>query len=103
MSNSGASQEAIEFHYDMPASFFALWLGQGMTYNAARYYGPDITLNEAQADKITHHLNAAGVDENHRMLDIGCGWGTLLNAGMRDRGAGEAIALTLRPLSRDCI
>ena len=26
--NSGASQEAIEFHYDMPAEFFALWLGK---------------------------------------------------------------------------
>ena len=36
MSHSGASQEAIEFHHDMPASFFGLWLGQSMTYTAAR-------------------------------------------------------------------
>ncbi len=29
--NSGASRDAIEFHYDMPADFFALWLGKSMT------------------------------------------------------------------------
>lgn len=81
MSHSGASQEAIEFHHDMPASFFGLWLGQSMTYTAARYTRPDMTLDEAQADKIVHHLNAAGVDEGHRMLDIGCGCGTFQQPG----------------------
>ena len=81
MSHSGASQEAIEFHHDMPASFFGLWLGQSMTYTAARYTRPDMTLDEAQADKIVHHVNAAGVDEGHRMLDIGCGCGTFQQRG----------------------
>ena len=38
--NSGASQEAIEFHYDMPADFFRLWLGKSMTYTAARFSEP---------------------------------------------------------------
>ena len=43
--NSGASQEAIEFHYDMPANFFALWLGKSMTYTAARYADPAMSLD----------------------------------------------------------
>ena len=46
--NSGASQEAIEFHYDMPAEFFALWLGRSMTYTAARFTAPGMTLDAAQ-------------------------------------------------------
>lgn len=99
-SNAGASQEAIEFHYDMPADFFALWLGQSMTYTAARFTDPDMSLDEAQAEKIRFHLDGAQVGEGSRMLDIGCGWGTLLTRGIEDRGAAVAKGLTLSPLQK---
>ena len=102
-SNSGASQEAIEFHYDMPAAFFALWLGESMTYTAARYVRPGMTLDEAQRNKIAHHLDAANVSEGARMLDVGCGWGTLLKTAVTERGAAAAHGLTLSPLQRDHI
>ncbi len=98
--NSGASQEAIEFHYDMPANFFALWLGKSMTYTAARYADPAMSLDEAQADKIRHHLDAAGVDAGGRVLDVGCGWGSLLKSAVQDRGAVSATGLTLSPLQQ---
>ena len=101
--NSGASQEAIEFHYDMPAEFFALWLGNSMTYTAARFTRADMTLNEAQDDKINYHLDSARVGEGYRMLDIGCGWGTLLKAGVERRGAALAHGLTLSPLQQQYI
>jgi cyclopropane-fatty-acyl-phospholipid synthase len=101
--NSGASQEAIEFHYDMPAEFFALWLGNSMTYTAARFTRPGMTLDEAQDEKITYHLDAANVGPGHRMLDIGCGWGTLLKAGAEHRGAKSAHGLTLSPLQQQYI
>jgi len=101
--NSGASQEAIEFHYDMPAEFFALWLGKSMTYTAARFSEPGMTLDQAQADKIKYHLDAANVHENGRMLDVGCGWGTLITKGVQDCGAAASHGLTLSPLQRDYI
>ncbi|WP_146348143.1 class I SAM-dependent methyltransferase [Phaeobacter marinintestinus] len=101
--NSGASRDAIEFHYDMPADFFALWLGKSMTYTAARFTRSDMTLDEAQADKINYHLDAAGVEKGHRMLDIGCGWGTLLKSAVELRGAGSAHGLTLSPLQQKYI
>ncbi len=101
--NSGASQEAIEFHYDMPASFFAQWLGQSMTYTAARFIRDDMTLDEAQQNKIDYHLDSARVGPGHRMLDIGCGWGTLLKAGVTQRGAASALGLTLSPLQQEYI
>ncbi|MEM7318376.1 MAG: class I SAM-dependent methyltransferase, partial [Pseudomonadota bacterium] len=98
--NSGASQGAIEFHYDMPAEFFGLWLGQSMTYTAARFTRPDMTLDEAQLDKINYHLDAAAVRPGHRMLDIGCGWGTLLKSAVELRDASAAHGLTLSPLQK---
>ena len=96
--NSGASQEAIEFHYDMPADFFRLWLGSSMTYTAARFAEPGMSLDAAQADKIRHHLDAANVDKGAHILDVGCGWGTLLKAAISERGASVATGLTLSPL-----
>lgn len=102
-SNSGASQEAIEFHYDMPAEFFSLWLGQSMTYTAARFSREGMTLDEAQLDKINYHLDAAAVREGSRMLDIGCGWGTLLKSAVELRGAASAHGLTLSPLQQQFI
>ena len=96
--NSGASQEAIEFHYDMPADFFALWLGESMTYTAARYSKPGMSLDEAQRDKINYHLDSAKLAKGGRMLDIGCGWGTLLKTAVSERGAASAHGLTLSPL-----
>jgi cyclopropane-fatty-acyl-phospholipid synthase len=101
--NTGASREAIEFHYDMPAEFFALWLGKSMTYTAARFTRLGMTLDEAQIDKINYHLNAARVRQGHRMLDIGCGWGTLLKSSVELRGAGSAHGLTLSPLQQKYI
>ncbi len=100
---SGASQEAIEFHYDMPADFFALWLGRSMTYTAARFMRDDMTLDEAQLNKINYHLDAARVADGHRTLDIGCGWGTLIKSAVELRGAGAAHGLTLSPLQKQYI
>jgi cyclopropane-fatty-acyl-phospholipid synthase len=96
--NSGASQEAIEFHYDMPADFFRLWLGKSMTYTAARFSEPGMSLDQAQAEKIRHHLDAANVGPGGRVLDVGCGWGSLLKAAVTERDAGSAMGLTLSPL-----
>jgi cyclopropane-fatty-acyl-phospholipid synthase len=101
--NAGASQEAIEFHYDMPAEFFKLWLGESMTYTAARYSKPGMSMDEAQLDKINYHLDSAKVSEGGRMLDIGCGWGTLLKSAVNLRGAASAHGLTLSPLQHEYI
>lgn len=84
----------------MPAEFFSLWLGKSMTYTAARFSSRDMSLEEAQEEKINFHLDAANVAQGSRMLDIGCGWGTLLARGMQDRGAAMARGLTLSPLQK---
>lgn len=101
--NAGASQEAIEFHYDMPPEFFALWLGKSMTYTAARYAESGMTMDEAQINKINYHLDSAKVKSGGRVLDIGCGWGTILKTAVTERGAQSAHGLTLSPLQHKYI
>lgn len=62
-----------------------------------------MSLDEAQLDKINYHLDAAQVAKGHRMLDIGCGWGTLLKSAVELRDAGSAHGLTLSPLQKEYI
>jgi cyclopropane-fatty-acyl-phospholipid synthase len=100
--NAGASPEAIRAHYDVGNDFYRLWLDATMTYSSAMWRGPDdaAPLHEAQERKIDWHLRNSGADSAARILDIGCGWGGMLRAAVRQRAAGaaeveQAVGLTL--------
>jgi cyclopropane-fatty-acyl-phospholipid synthase len=69
-----------------------------MTYTAARFIEPGMSLDAAQAEKIRYHLDAANVATGSRVLDVGCGWGSLLKTAATERGAASATGLTLSPL-----
>jgi cyclopropane-fatty-acyl-phospholipid synthase len=96
----GATKDAIEFHYDVGTDFYALWLDPSLTYSCALW--DDIEGDEsetpvlaaAQQAKLDHHLDNAGVGERCRVLDVGCGWGSLLAAASA-RGATDLTGLTL--------
>ena len=93
----GASPAAIRAHYDAGNGFFAAWLDAGLTYSAGRWRsGGRIagTLEQAQRQKLDWHLNAAGVGAGTRLLDVGCGWGSLLSRAVTDRDAALAVGLT---------
>lgn len=85
---------AVRHHYDVGNAFFRLWLDPGLTYSCAMPAGPDDTLAAAQARKIAHHLDAIDAGHCARVLDVGCGWGGVLDAAL-ERRAGEAVGLTL--------
>ncbi len=80
----GASPAAIEHHYDVGSDFYKAWLGAELVYTAARWSPhPDRTvvresLDEAQRAKLDYHLRALALSRGGRLLDIGCGWGSLL-------------------------
>jgi cyclopropane-fatty-acyl-phospholipid synthase len=101
---SGASAAAIRHHYDVGVDFFRLWLDPSLTYSAARWRDPvsgtavAATLAEAQIRKLDFHLAAAGIGPGSRLLDVGCGWGSLLERALSRFGAASACGLTL---SRD--
>ncbi|MBV9992184.1 MAG: class I SAM-dependent methyltransferase [Alphaproteobacteria bacterium] len=99
----GASPQAIQHHYDVGTDFYRLWLDDSLTYSAARWNGPDSTLESAQRDKIDFHLRAVGAGLNTRLLDIGCGWGATLLRAVDEYGARGCTGLTLSRAQHDHI
>jgi cyclopropane-fatty-acyl-phospholipid synthase len=92
--NPGASLEAIQYHYDVGNSFYRLWLDGSLTYSSALWEDND-TLEMAQLRKIDYHINQARAHEAKRVLDIGCGWGSVLKRLVAAYGVGQAAGLTL--------
>lgn len=70
------SREAISFHYDIGNEFYALWLDRSMTYSAALWRGAR-ELDDAQRNKLDFHIEWVNARSASRVLDVGCGWGSL--------------------------
>lgn len=93
----GATAEAVRHHYDVSNDFFALWLDDSLTYTCALWDDddPSETLESAQTRKLDHLLTGARAPGAGRVLDVGCGWGSLLQRLVRVHGVGHAVGLTL--------
>lgn len=92
---TGASAADIRAHYDAGDAFFALFLDPSLAYSCALFTHADASLEEAQAAKVDWHLDHAGVGPGTRLLDIGCGWGGLMERAVWNRNAASAVGLTL--------
>jgi cyclopropane-fatty-acyl-phospholipid synthase len=89
------SRRNIEAHYDLGNAFYALWLDDTMNYSSALFEEQaGESLEQAQHAKLRRALQAAGVREGSRVLEIGCGWGALAEAAARDHGA-QVTGVTL--------
>lgn len=80
-------KEAIEFHYDISNEFYRLFLGETMTYSCAYFRYLHQTVNEAQTNKIDLVCRKLRLKRGERLLDIGCGWGSLVIHAAREYGA----------------
>lgn len=96
-----SAAEAIQYHYDNDTAFFSIWLDPTLSYSSARWQAPHgkgrvaASLAEAQKAKIDFHLDAMQLPEKPRILDVGCGWGAVLETAVLERGASLAMGLTL--------
>lgn len=68
---------AIAHHYDVSNEFYALFLDPLMVYTCAYYRDPEGKLETAQQDKLDLVCRKLRLKAGERMLDIGCGWGSL--------------------------
>ncbi|MFD4760799.1 class I SAM-dependent methyltransferase [Streptomyces sp. NPDC058439] len=79
-------QEAISHHYDVGNDFYELVLGPSMVYSCA-YWEDDGNLEDAQRDKLDLVCRKLALKEGDRLLDVGCGWGSMALHAAREYGA----------------
>src|SRR6476661_3739243 len=88
--------QAISHHYDVGNDFYAMVLGPSMTYSCARW-GPQTTdLTAAQAAKHDLVCRKLGLADRpgQRLLDVGCGWGSMAIHAARNYGA-HVVGITI--------
>ena len=87
------ARQNIAAHYDLGNDFYAAWLDETMTYSSARFVSADDSLEQAQLRKMNLLLDRLDLKPGDRLLEIGCGWGTLAIEAAK-RGA-SVVGLTL--------
>jgi cyclopropane-fatty-acyl-phospholipid synthase len=71
------SRQNIHHHYDIGNEFYSLWLGETMAYTCAYFPTPVATLDQAQIAKMDHVARKVRLNRGERVVEAGCGWGTL--------------------------
>ncbi|MGH8775205.1 MAG: class I SAM-dependent methyltransferase [Jiangellaceae bacterium] len=87
-------RRAVTHHYDVGNEFYEIVLGPSMVYSCAYWARPDGTLDDAQRDKLELICRKLGLQPGMRLLDVGCGWGSLVIHAAREHGV-EAVGITL--------
>jgi cyclopropane-fatty-acyl-phospholipid synthase len=87
------ARDNIAAHYDLGNDFYAAWLDDTMTYSAAWFVSADESLEAAQLRKVHLLLDRLDLRPGERLLEIGCGWGTLAIEAAK-RGV-HVVGLTL--------
>jgi cyclopropane-fatty-acyl-phospholipid synthase len=86
--------QTVRHHYDVSNDFFALFLDESMTYSCALFEDGTETLEEAQAAKLELICRKLELEPGQRLLDIGCGWGSLPIHAASNHGV-SALGITL--------
>ena len=86
--------EAVRHHYDLSNDFYRLVLGPSMVYSCAYFEHPDDSLERAQEHKLDLICRKLMLGPGQRLLDVGCGWGSLALHAARHYGA-EVVGITL--------
>jgi cyclopropane-fatty-acyl-phospholipid synthase len=75
---SADAWQATNRHYELPVEVFAAYLDRRLKYSSGLYAGPGTSLDDAQTAKLHFVAARLGLTGGERILDIGCGWGSLI-------------------------
>jgi len=86
---------SIAKHYDLPPAFYRLFLDhEYCAYSCAIFDEEGATLEEAQRRKLQILARKLNADAGHRILDIGCGWGSFLKYAKETGLSARGVALS---------
>jgi cyclopropane-fatty-acyl-phospholipid synthase len=89
------SRRNVAHHYDLDDRLYALFLDADWQYSCAYFESPEQSLDDAQLAKKRHIAAKLLVEPEHRVLDIGCGWGGMCLYLTETARAREALGVTL--------
>ncbi|MFI6340103.1 class I SAM-dependent methyltransferase [Streptomyces sp. NPDC050535] len=88
-----SDRQAISHHYDVGNDFYEIVLGPSMVYSCA-YWEDGGTLEDAQRDKLELVARKLDLRAGQRLLDVGCGWGSMAIHAAREHGV-SVVGVTL--------
>jgi cyclopropane-fatty-acyl-phospholipid synthase len=71
------SKMNVSHHYDLSDDLYDLFLDKKRQYSCGYFKNEKDTLEDAQNNKIKHIIKKLNIQPNQKVLDIGCGWGSL--------------------------
>jgi cyclopropane-fatty-acyl-phospholipid synthase len=71
------SKMNVAHHYDLSDDLYDLFLDSKRQYSCGYFKNENDTLETAQNNKIQHIIKKLNIQPNQKVLDIGCGWGSL--------------------------
>jgi cyclopropane-fatty-acyl-phospholipid synthase len=93
-------KRSVTHHYDVSNDFFALWLDKSMTYSCAFFSRDGSSLEAAQTAKLDLICTKLALEKGERMLDVGCGWGSLAIYAAREYGVSVTGITLSEPQAR---
>ncbi|MEZ5235524.1 MAG: class I SAM-dependent methyltransferase [Acidimicrobiales bacterium] len=90
----GRDRRAISHHYDVGNEFYELLLGPTMVYSCAVFEHPADSLEVAQTNKLELICRKLALEPGMRLLDVGCGWGSLVRHAALHHGV-HAVGITI--------
>ena len=98
----GRDRAAISHHYDLDNGFYELILDEHMAYSCALWTERDMTLADAQRAKLDLVCRKLELTPGARLLDVGCGWGSLSLHAAREYGA-KVTGITISAEQHDFV
>jgi cyclopropane-fatty-acyl-phospholipid synthase len=90
-----ADRRDVEFTYSLTDRIFRLSIGELADFSGAKYDGDfSMSLEDAQRRKHEYVAEQIGIGPGTRVLDLGCGWGALLDFCRRRGAAGTGVSLS---------